>query len=66
LPSARALLLVGDGLCGQLLVGEALDLGLVGVDLRHDGLHRFEALALPGVKNLVEETHAAGESTGAA
>ena len=48
----------------ELLVGEALDLGLERVDLGHDRLDRFEAAALAGVENLVEQSHAAGESTG--
>ena len=48
----------------ELLVGEPLDLGLERVDLGHDRLDRLEAPALAGVENLLEQSHAAGESTG--
>ena len=52
------------GLGDELVVGKALDLGLEGVDLGHDRLDRFEAPAFARVENFLEQSHAAGESTG--
>ncbi len=55
-PRARPvdLLLELGGLGHELLVGQALDLGLERVDLGHDRLDRFEPPALPRVEDLVE------------
>ena len=52
-------------LATSCVVGEPLDLGLPGVHLGHDRLDRLQAFALAGVEDLVEQTHAIDESTGA-
>ena len=56
--------LVGAG--RELLVGQALDLGLERVDLGHDRLDRLEARPSPAWRIFLNEAHAVGESTGGA
>ncbi len=49
----------------ELLVAQALDLGLERRDERNDGLYGLEPLALPRVEKLLEDAHAGRECTGA-
>ena len=51
------------GLGLQLLVGQALELGLEGVDVRHHALQRLELLALAGAEDAIEDAHAGFEPT---
>ena len=52
------------GLGLQLLVGQALQLGLERVDVGHHGLQRLELLALAGAEDAIEDAHAGFEPTG--
>ena len=51
------------GLGLQLLVGQALELGLEGVDVGHHALERLELLALAGAEDAIEDAHAGFEPT---